>query len=393
MPARLSISTDYSGENHQSPRKEAPSTTKPPVTPPVGGDATPKATKSSGPTKPITLADWDQKTPLEFPEDLEFQNHPAGRPVELGRGAWSAVYMAVSRIPTRTSLPTPPSSPASGSRVLAVKSPHRSDAIPVLQAEGLVLTRISLTPGSGSHVVPFHGYIGSSNSIVMSAVPQQLSTYIEDKATLARKNMSTKTMFDPVLGMSQWQDLAGKLIAGLSWLHNEAQVVHGDMKPHNILLRPCSTAEPGHGNFPFEPLFADFSSAHDLACPSTTGENGGTSMAALTPPFTAPEFLVLSSLASSDAVPTTASDVFSMAITLLTAATGDLLLYPGSNNMQRLAMAREGHRVLDFVRSGDNGCRVPRNGAVEQTIKPGITKDPAQRILSDAWLGLVRNLA
>ncbi|RMJ22665.1 Protein kinase domain-containing protein [Aspergillus sp. HF37] len=229
----------------------------------------------------------------------------------------------------------------------------------------------------------------------MSAVPQQLSTYIEDKATLARKNMSTKTMFDPVLGMGQWQDLAGKLIAGLSWLHNEAQVVHGDIKPHNILLRPCPiAAAPGHDNFPFEPLFADFSSAHDLACPSTTGENGGgTSMAALTPPFTAPEFLVLSSLASSDAVPTTASDVFSMAITLLAAATGDLLLYPGSNNMQRLAMAREGHNVLDFVRSGGNGCRVPRNGAVEQTIKPGITKDPAQRILPETWLGLVQNLA
>lgn len=395
MPPGLCISIDDSGERRRRP-PWAGSNQTPPLTPSTEDNIAPAdknwLSTNIGPTEPITLADWDHKTPLEFSEDLKLRKDSAGYPVELGRGAWSTVYMAETCELIETPQPTPPSSPASDNRIFAVKSPHRGDAPLVLHAEALALTRISLTLGSEDYVVPFHGYVPSSNSIVMSAIPQSLSNYIEDKGTLARKNLSSKTMFDPVLGMGQWQDLARKLITGLSWLHNEAHVVHGDVKPHNILLRPCSTLGAELDKFPFEPLFADFSSAHDLACPSTTHENRGTSMAAMTPPFTAPEFLVLSSLSCFEAVPTTASDVFSMAITLLAAATGDLLLYPGSNKMQRLAMAREGHIALEFVRSSGNGCRVPRNGLVEQAIKPAIVKDPNQRILADAWLPLVESL-
>ena len=80
-------------------------------------------------------------------------------------------------------------------------------------------------------------------------------------------------------------------------------------------------------------------------------------------------------------------------MTLLAAATGDLLLYPGTSNMQRLAMAREGHRVIEFARSGAHGSRVPRNGLVEQIIKPALVKDPAERISPTDWLDLVEGLA
>lgn len=396
IPFRLSISTDDSGKNPQAPAKEVPSNSTPPLTPSI--DTSPKhletsQPKSSRPENPGSLDDWDHETPLEFSEDLEFPKDPTGHLIEFGRGAWSTVYMATTRESPETPLPTPPASPATGSRVLAIKSPYRGDAHAILRAEALALTRITLTPGCESYAVPFHGYIPSSNSIVMSAVPQLLSTHIEDKAALVRKSLSTKTMFDPVIGMAQWQHLAKKLITGLSWLHNEARIVHGDIKPYNILLRPYTTSTDDSGKFPFEPLLADFSSAHDLASPSTTRDNKGASLAAMTPPFTAPELLVLSSLSSTDAAPTTASDVFSLAITLLAVATGDLLLYPGSNKMQRLAMARDGHRVLEFVRSSGNASRVPRNGVVEQVIRPAIVKDPVQRIPADAWLQVVESLA
>lgn len=60
--------------------------------------------------------------------------------------------------------------------------------------------------------------------------------------------------------------------------------------------------------------------------------------------------------------------------------------------MQRLAMAREGHRALEFIRSGSNACRVLRNGTVEQVVKPAITKDPTQRVAADEWLHVVRNI-
>ena len=91
--------------------------------------------------------------------------------------------------------------------------------------------------------------------------------------------------------------------------------------------------------------------------------------------------------------PTPESDVFSLAVTLLAAATGDLLLYPGANHFQRLAMAREGHRVIEFARSGPNGSRIPRNGIVEQIIKPAIVKEPSQRIKPADWVNLIESIS
>lgn len=400
MPVQLSVTTDDNIKHRSLPLEAALTDPTPPVTPPIE-DHVPSENSSqsqlgrqsrspflcpvaSKTRRHVAVSD----TPLEFTDDLNFRCDPSGQRVEFGRGAWSIVYKATSRQPAGPPMLTPPSSPASGGRVLAVKSPLRRDAHSILRAEALALSRINRQPGSDNHVVPFHGYITSSNSIVMFAIPLALSTHIENKATVAKNQLSTRTMFDPVLGKASWQDLATKLITGLSWLHNEAQIVHGDIKPHNILLRPTSTAE--QDTFPYDPLFADFSSAHDLSL-SPAAE--GTTMSAMTPPFTAPELLLLPSLRSSDATPSLPSDIFSLAVTLLTAATGDLLLYPGSNHMQRLAMARDGHRVLDFVRSGPNACRVPKNGTVEQVVKPAIMKDPNQRVVAGEWLRVVGAVA
>jgi serine/threonine protein kinase len=335
-------------------------------------------------------AEWRQPRPLEFIYDLELRRSDDGQPLEYGRGVWSAVYMATSRWSSRGTGPTPPSSPAMSNRVLAVKSPVRRDAHPVLETEARILTRITGTPGKDRYVVPFHGYVLTSHAIVMSAVPLALSTYIEGRAAIALQNFSTRTMFDPVLGMAQWHDLAMQLIRGLSWLHNESSVVHGDIKPHNILLRPRQESDDD-GNcrrdvFPYEPLYADFSSAHDMSSPKTALSGAATHLSALTPPFAAPELLTVAALKSSDILATHASDVFSLAVTLLAAATGDLLLYPGASSMQRLAMSREGHRVLDFVQSGAHGSRVPRNGLVEKSLKPAVVKDPNERISPKEWL-------
>ncbi|BAE56322.1 unnamed protein product [Aspergillus oryzae RIB40] len=408
IPIRLSIRTENPNDKATSvpPLTVVPGLT-PPVTPTKGDDSYSSGTRTAGSSRSSSFVTEGEKPrdlfgddvrpsgPLQYSDELEFQYDPKGRPIEFGRGVWSVVYKASSRPASKSFLMTPPSSPAGGGRVVAVKSPVRRDAHAVLDAEALALTRISRIPGSERHVIPFHGYISESHSIVMSAVPLSLSSYIEEKAELAQKHKSTRTMFDPVQGMPQWQELAKKLITGLYWLHTQCQIVHGDIKPHNILLRSRPTGNDLESDeFPFEPLFADFSSAHNITGSSLSAEKEtGTSLTALTPPFAAPELLSVSSLTSPGTSPTPASDVFSLAVTLLAAATGDLLLYPGTSNMQRLAMAREGHRVIDFARSGSNGSRVPRNGPVEQVIEPAVSKDPSQRIQSNEWVELVAAMA
>lgn len=358
----------------------------------------------SSTTPPVTpTKDHDHDPPvkydiLRYTDDLEIHHDTKNQPIQFGHGVWSTVYKASSRPAANpsSSLITPPTSPAtttSSGRIVAVKSPVRRDALPVLEAEARILTRLALEPGSDRHVVRFWGFIPRSHALVMAAVPLALSSYIEEQAGVARERRSTQSMLEPVLGMGPWVDLARKLIAGLAWLHEQAQVVHGDIKPHNILLQPANNTTDNEDKFPYEPLFADFSSAHNT--PRTTSSSTTTttsSLTALTPPFAAPELLVLSALKSPDIHPTRASDVFSLAVTLLAAATGDLLLYPGTSHMQRLAMAREGHRVVEFARSGVNGMRVPRNGAVEGVVRGAVCREPGERIEVREWVELVDGL-
>lgn len=387
-PTTLSLQTnhDAKGLGIQTPTPTSTSLT-PPVTPIGQDDEHPIPPLGATPAETAQLRSIS--SPLRFTDDLKV-DYVEERPVEFGRGAWSIVYKARSIPSAPIPLHTPPSSPIATRRVYAVKAPLRKDARPVLQAEALTLTRLNLTPGYERYIVPFHGYHSDTEALVMTAVPLALSTYIEDQADLIRKQgPSTATMFNPVQGPDSWRDLARKLIGGLEWLHKTAGIIHGDIKPHNMLLRPIPDegSEAGAGAFPYEPLFADFSSALDLSLCDSAGQDAShASMSAFTPPFTAPELLSLKALKSGEAVPSPASDVFSLAATLIAAATGDLLLYPGSSNMQRLAMARDGHRILEFTRCGTNGSRVPRGGFVDKLLQPAVAKDPMERIDTSDWV-------
>ncbi|KAJ5692520.1 hypothetical protein N7462_001943 [Penicillium macrosclerotiorum] len=395
---RLSLSTGHDAKDLAPHTPTSMSSLTPPVTP-IAKDANDPERSIPSPLED-TVSETSASllnyraidTPLRFTDDLEICHGQDGRPVEFGRGAWSIVYKAQSAASPAGPIYTPPSSPIIPSRVFAVKAPLRRDAHQILQAEALTLTRLNLTPGFENHVVPFYGLHSDSKALVMSPIPLALSTYIEDQADLMRRGQSTTlTMFDPVQGVDSWRDMARKLISSLAWLHNTAGIIHGDIKPHNILLRciPAEESSTEASAFPYEPLLADFSSAFDIPSDSMAKPDPSrTSMSAFTPPFTAPELLSLASLKSGDVAPTSASDVFSLAATLTAAATGDLLLYPGSSSMQRLAMARDGHQILEFTRAGLNGCRVPRKGGVEKLILPAVAKDPTRRISTQDWLVL-----
>ncbi|KAL4779373.1 kinase-like domain-containing protein [Aspergillus varians] len=363
----------------------------PPVTPTIE-DRNPSESSGNTLLSPVISG----SDPPQFVDELEYQLDVRGRPILFGSGAWSVVYKAFASPraskPIRPFTPpsSPPCSPTPVSRLVAVKSPGRRDARAVLHAEALALARASSIPDSEHYIVPFHGYIADSSSIIMSAIPLSLSTYIEDKARIAQQNFSTRTMFDPAVGGSQWHDLAKKLIASLSWLHSSAQIVHGDIKPQNILLQPRTSLDDGIDSteFPYEPLLADFSSSYSI---TASDKPTGTSLSAVTPPYTAPE--LLRSLSSPDVIPAPTSDVFSLAVTLLAAATGDLLIYSGFNAGQRLMCAKNGHHVIEFARSGGNGTRIPKNGIVEKIVKPAIAKEPAERITPGAWLKMAQTVA
>ncbi|RAO72204.1 uncharacterized protein BHQ10_008216 [Talaromyces amestolkiae] len=373
----------------QTPRRKTLST--PPDTPVYQSDHESPAPKKKNGQKPI----------VEFPYDLEVVRDSDGASVEFGRGVWSKVYKATSSMSTgRPMMMTPPSSPTiststKSSRVVAVKAPLRRDAHPILRAEAHILSRIASTSGADEerdYVVPFFGYIPSSNALVLQALPLSLSTHIETCADYARKHFSTRTMFDPVT--PHWRELATQLIKGLDWLHTEIDVVHGDIKPHNILLRPrqtlTSSEEAGAGvEMEYEALYADFSSAHFISSANT--EECATGEGALTPPFAAPELLTLNAMKSSAPLSTPASDVFALALTLLAAATGDVLVYSGTTSaMQRLAMSREGWRALDYVRSGANASRLGRgrDGFVGRVIQGGIVREVEERVTAREWLDM-----
>lgn len=397
-PIPLSLHTSNHGSGPQINTPGSISSLTPPVTP-IGKEtkdparSIPSPVHDSIPAQTDVLLKQDINTPTRFTDDLEICHDSEDRPIEFGRGAWSIVYKARSTTTPSTPMHTPPTSPATVTRIYAVKAPLRRDAATVLQAEALTLTRLMCTPNHLHHVIPFHGYHASTNAIVMTAVPLALSTYIEDQADLARKRApSTATMFDPVQGPSSWLAMARKLISALAWLHSTAGVVHGDIKPHNLLLRAQAEEDEPASPFPYEPLLADFSSAVGIPSDGAPPDPARVCYSAFTPPFTAPELLSLASLKTGTAAPTPASDVFSLAATLVAAATGDLLLYPGSNSMQRLAMARDGHQILNFTRSGPNAARVPRKGVVEGLVVPAVAKEPGQRIGAVEWAGLAASL-
>lgn len=327
---------------------------------------------------------------IECPFEVEIARDSSNRPQLFGQGAWSKVYRAlgrrksVSSVFTPTNIPTPPPSPQTSAPLLvAVKSPLSNGSRTILHNEAITLSHLTRTPYHENFIVPFYGYIPSSASLVLGPVPLSLSDHIISRARLARANPPDLSYIDPVLGSKDWLSLAENLITALAWLHDFGGVVHGDIKPGNILLSPNRSSD----DFSFDPLLIDFSSSHILSSTSTTPNT----LSALTREYTAPELLSPSVLRDPSSTAKTTSDVFSLAVTLIVAATGELMVYNG-NGLQRQYMATQGWDVLEFVRNGDGGTRVPRGGLVQRVVEGAVRKTDKGRIDAAMWRGLVRAL-
>ncbi|KEF62527.1 serine/threonine protein kinase [Exophiala aquamarina CBS 119918] len=344
-----------------------------------------------------TTATQHSSTPraLECPFNIEILKDERGRDAYFGTGAWSIVYKATTHAKQRHTPPTsrssrtitPPHSPMLMTPVLvAVKKPTRRDAADILKSEANTLRYLHTVAESERFIVPFYGVINTS-TLILGAIPYSLEEHIRRCAFLSITQQGlTSTSTEPIIGStSSWLTLAQKLTTALAWLHMEAGVVHGDIKPGNILLSP----NPPSTSFPYTPILADFSSSQLLS--TATAPNPPltpNTLSAVTREFTAPELLSSAVLRDPNSAATRATDVFSLAVTLLVAATGQLLVYPGSV-FQRQAMATQGWGVLGFVRNGEGGMRVPRAGVVERVCEGAVKKDPAARIGVRAWVSLV----
>jgi len=303
---------------------------------------------------------------------------------ELGHGIWSVVYSATEALEPQapsaaTKLPpTPPVSPSTTSQVsleqqkpkeiLAIKSPSRRDAHKHLQKEARILTYLSKFPAFNNHIVPFHGFDVLQNSLVLSAIPMTLDTYIKSATT--NTPFSTKMMFTPIIGAQTWATMTNSLLSGLAFLHTH-RCIHGDIKPANILLQNTTDTQ---GAEQLVPLYCDFSSSHILPPSSSPLDPEIEEVTAVTADYTAPELLAALHARGSGptrAVATFASDVFGLAVTLLFAATGESPYSSGRIDLQRVGMAREG-RPVEFARSGEQGSRIPSEGVVDRVLRGGV---------------------
>lgn len=324
---------------------------------------------------------WEETVPRAFPGSYQL----LGTEYVYGRGVWSAVYQAHgSDHPPMPDLglPTPPTSPSNKLKpqLLAIKAPTRRDANKILTNEARILTYLHHTATTAQHIINFHGFDSARHSLVLDAIPQTLDTYVKAAANDARANFSTQTMFDPVIGRAQWAHLAERLIDGLAFLHDVKGVVHGDIKPANILLRsdPCDT----NGSDLLQPLYCDFSSSRVL---TTNAADIIEEVSAVTTDFTAPELLSsFHQRNNTRAVVTFASDVFALGVTLLTAATGETPYAGARMEIMKVGMAKEG-RPLQFARGGEQASRVMKGGVAEKVVVGAVEKDPERRIKVAEW--------
>ena len=263
----------------------------------------------------------------------------------LGHGAWSTVRRATkTHSPAAAAMQksssflvmTPPSSPQSkghsSSAILAIKSPSRRDAQPILLHEARILTYLHRHSAAFQHLLGFHGWDAPNSSLVLTAYPQTLDQYVKGVDT------SSLSPIEPAVGRNAWIALVRNLVSALIFLH-EAKCVHGDIKPSNVLLSFESTDS-------IQPLLADFSSSHIMPPDGDTSQIPEVS--ATTAEYTSPE--LLTAMLPKDprrAVASFANDVYGLGVTLLEAATGQKT-YATAKGFMKLTMAREG-RVVEFM--------------------------------------------
>ncbi|KAI9795589.1 MAG: hypothetical protein M1825_001271 [Sarcosagium campestre] len=259
-------------------------------------------------------------------------------------------------------------------RIVAVKAPSAGASksiLATLEHEARILTYLHRLCNSKDYIVPFLGLDPESSSLVLASLPLTLSSFSETCGQQIRESYTTRKMYEPAVGTAQWLQLASHLIGGLQFLHSRL-VIHGDIKPANILLRPST----GTDGTLYDPIYCDFSSA---AVPDSP-----TPDLAITQAYTAPELLKAFMTPSTTPVPTAASDVFALGATLLMPAVGEEL-YASQPRPRKLAMAMEG-RPLEMQASTSQGSRIMPGTVVARVLREAVAAKVDHRCSVGRWL-------
>lgn len=258
----------------------------------------------------------------------------------LGEGQWSRVKRCTA-----------------DKTVYALKCPRGQPARTVLRHEARILTHLADSRGYREHVVAFHGYMIEDDCILLDCIDLSLQDWVSSNGRVTRLPQNS-----PGLGL---RDLTLQLVNGLTFLHRHG-VVHGDIKPGNILLSTEAGA-PG-----FRAVYCDFSASRLVGTDAVASDAAGTY------DYMAPE---LFSLASAEADTTFASDVYALGMTVIHSGLGQSP-YSGLPNvyLQR-AMAMRGE-VLSVV-----------SGAWWQALVEGaVRKASRDRWDTAEWLQVLETL-
>ncbi len=230
----------------------------------------------------------------------------------------------------------------------AIKAPASTSAKKVLVAEAKILSHLSRLPDADCHIVPFFGLDTRTGALVLEAMQSTLEGWIQsDLNSLDEARRAEKLA-------AVFPGIAMKLIDSLTWMHKN-RCIHADIKPSNILVSSSSSALP-------HILFSDFSSTV-LATPFEDIETP--TVGAGTWDYLDPS--LLSSL--SPASPSQATDLWSLAITLLFLVIGSSPYETfKANKYQQREMIKSGS-PLQCLGHGDEGLRnmkrlgAPRGGS------------------------------
>lgn len=305
--------------------------------------------------------------PRAFTPPDPFTELSIGR--RLADGQWSVVHEAS----TSPSAPydagnIDPSDPAPARTLYAAKIPRGKRAITVLNAEARMLEHITSHPDSARHIVTFHGWSAGPTALVLELLPRTLEDWVASANALPAPARRSAVH-------SELLTHARALVAGLAWLHAAAGVVHGDIKPGNILLRPSS-----HSSSPAAPVFCDFSASR-LTHPSFPPPVSS----AGTYDFMAPEQF---GLAAPGNWPTPASDVFALGVTLVYAVVGASPYARAGNVFVRRAMA-SGGLVEEGVSMDEGMAERWSEGGVKGWVGGALERRTEKRWGAGEWRGVL----
>jgi len=282
---------------------------------------------------------------------------------QIGEGQWSVVWGAtcVSRLETLSQRRM------SRTKLLAVKVVKGKLATEVALNEARILSYFMADFEAAEHIVPFHGFSPSFNGLVMDFI----SLTLEDFAHFFQDQKFSEEL------LAQFRPIAQACVAGLDYTHRH-DIIHGDIKPSNILLRPI---EQGTGlgiqlqGARFQPVYCDFSAARYNSPDRPPNESAGTY------DFMAPELFTLS---APNNWTTCASDVYALGITFLYMVIGQSPYEHAHNAFQRRAMAMSASPVEQAGSDVLSAMKIQQSG-VEQWISQAVKAQSGQRCTASEW--------